>query len=124
MICHKNKIIFIHITKCAGSSVESIFGYKPFNILQSNRNNLLGWDDELKLYLQHISISDINKYDKYFNYLFKIILYLKNCLNKIKNLLNSNILNFIIFMPYSIFIYIFCAISLRRFLYGIQDFGR
>lgn len=63
MICHKNKIIFIHITKCAGSSIESAFGYKPFNILESNRTNLLGWDDELKLYLQHVSISDIKKYD-------------------------------------------------------------
>lgn len=27
MICHKNKIIFIHIPKCAGVSISTAFGY-------------------------------------------------------------------------------------------------
>ena len=62
MICHKNKIIFIHIPKCAGSSVETMFGYKPFDIHKSNRNNLLGWDNDISSFLQHVSTSEIFKY--------------------------------------------------------------
>lgn len=62
MICHKNKIIFIHITKCAGSSIESMFGYKPFPVLISDREHLLGWDDEFGVYLQHISTKEIFKH--------------------------------------------------------------
>lgn len=59
MLCHKNKILFIHIPKCAGSSIEYMFNYKPFDINKSNRLNFLGWDDKIKCYLQHISTKEI-----------------------------------------------------------------
>jgi hypothetical protein len=51
MISHKHKCIFIHISKCAGTSVENAFDIymnKPGSL-----EALLGWDNEHKLYLQH-----------------------------------------------------------------------
>lgn len=52
MISHKHKFIFIHIPKCAGSSIETAFG------IDVNKSNLLdeqlfGWDPKSKIYLQH-----------------------------------------------------------------------
>lgn len=52
MISHKHKIIFIHIPKCAGSSIETAFGIDVENN-QGNREFLFGWDQELKIHLQH-----------------------------------------------------------------------
>ena len=53
MISNRHKCIFIHISKCAGSSIESAFGIDISNISTSNNKNLFGWNDEHKLYLQH-----------------------------------------------------------------------
>jgi hypothetical protein len=52
MVSHKHKFIFIHIPKCAGSSVEAAFGI-DVNNNTGNREFLFGWDDENKIYLQH-----------------------------------------------------------------------
>lgn len=52
MISHKNKCIFIHIPKCAGSSVEKAFGlYNPQNT--PNYESLTGWCPKNKFLLQH-----------------------------------------------------------------------
>lgn len=53
MIDHKRKIIFIHIPKCAGSSVEYFFDVKPFDWQMPNYTNLTGWCDKRKIHLHH-----------------------------------------------------------------------
>ena len=62
MISHQHKCIFIHITKCAGSSIESAFGIDISNISSSNNKNLFGWNDEHKLYLQHATPQQLLDY--------------------------------------------------------------
>ncbi|UZR99501.1 sulfotransferase family 2 domain-containing protein [Chondrinema litorale] len=59
MISHKHKVIFIHIPKCAGSSVESYFGVKPFNWEEPNYENLTGWCPERKIHLHHATASQL-----------------------------------------------------------------
>ena len=51
MISHKHKCIFIHISKCAGSTVENAFGINKNE--PDSLEALRGWDDKHKLYLQH-----------------------------------------------------------------------
>jgi len=58
MISHEHKVIFIHIPKCAGSSIETAFGINVNNN-QLNRENLFGWDDYNKLYLQHATPQEL-----------------------------------------------------------------
>ena len=53
MISHEHKCIFIHISKCAGSSIETAFGIDVRNNGDSNHENLFGWSDTDKIYLQH-----------------------------------------------------------------------
>ena len=53
MISHRHKCIFIHITKCAGSSIESAFGIDISNNSESNNSNLFGWCSKDQLFLQH-----------------------------------------------------------------------
>ena len=52
MICHKHKCIFIHVTKCAGSSIESAFGI-DLRKHDGQTSRLFGWDQHNELYLQH-----------------------------------------------------------------------
>jgi hypothetical protein len=52
MISHKHKSIFIHIPKCAGSSIETAFGI-DVNVNELNNEYLFGWDPTNKIYLQH-----------------------------------------------------------------------
>lgn len=63
MISHKEKIIFIHIPKCAGSSVEMFFGVKPFKWSQPNYENLTGWCPKRKIHLQHATAEQLLELD-------------------------------------------------------------
>ncbi len=59
MISHKYKCIFIHISKCAGSSIENAFGIDISDNSQRNHKNLFGWDENLKLHLQHATPQEL-----------------------------------------------------------------
>jgi Sulfotransferase family len=50
MISHEHKCIFIHISKCAGTSVEKALGLKNWDL---NYDILWGWCPQNRLYLQH-----------------------------------------------------------------------
>lgn len=74
MISHKHKCIFIHIAKCAGSTVEDSFGRG--SAFKADHEKVFGWDDNLKMFLQHatpqelldnnlISKSEWNSYYKF-----------------------------------------------------------
>ncbi|TPV33865.1 sulfotransferase family protein [Paucihalobacter ruber] len=53
MISHKHKCIFIHISKCAGSSIEKAFDIDVFSNATQNNKNFFGWSEKNKLFLQH-----------------------------------------------------------------------
>jgi hypothetical protein len=53
MILHEHKLIFIHIPKNAGSSIESFFGVKPFNWRIPNYDVLTGWCPKRRIHLHH-----------------------------------------------------------------------
>ena len=77
MISHQHKCIFIHISKCAGSSVEKAFGVNISNNTESNNVNLFGWNFEHNIFLQHatpqelIDFGFINKsiWDNYYKFI-------------------------------------------------------
>lgn len=65
MISHEHKCIFIHIPKCAGSSIERIF----------NGSQYVEWDDHNKIWTQHATAEQIKQlyfknYDDYFSFTF------------------------------------------------------
>ena len=41
MICHRTKAIFIHISRCAGTSIERLFGYDPVALNRSGERHAL-----------------------------------------------------------------------------------
>ena len=53
MISHKHKCIFIHISKCAGSSIETAFGIDITDNSEKNNPNLYGWNNQHQLFLNH-----------------------------------------------------------------------
>lgn len=59
MISHKHKCIFIHIAKCAGSSIESAFGIDVHDNSENNHKNLFGWDSKNKIHLQHATPQEL-----------------------------------------------------------------
>ena len=75
MICHKHKCIFIHISKCAGTSVERAFGYYINTPVALAAH--LGWDEEHNLYRQHATpqqLFDLNlinetHWDEYYKFI-------------------------------------------------------
>ncbi|MAN26654.1 MULTISPECIES: sulfotransferase family 2 domain-containing protein [Mesonia] len=77
MICHKRKVIFIHISKCAGSTIEKAFGIDVGNTRGDCLKNFYGWDKRDKIYLQHATpqeLIDLNKmtqeqWEKYYKFI-------------------------------------------------------
>ena len=61
MISHKYKCIFIHIPKCAGSSIETFFGVKPFRTDKPDYKNLTGWCPKRKIHLQHATARQLQE---------------------------------------------------------------
>jgi hypothetical protein len=60
MINHKYKIIFIHIPKCAGTSITKFFSSeKKINWKQANYNELYGWCPKRKLFMQHATAKQL-----------------------------------------------------------------
>ncbi|WP_407557018.1 sulfotransferase family 2 domain-containing protein [Winogradskyella sp. 4-2091] len=53
MINHEHKIIYIHISKCAGTSVENAFGLLNQRVNIADYEHLYGWSDKDELFLQH-----------------------------------------------------------------------
>jgi hypothetical protein len=53
MILHDLRLIFIHIPKNAGSSIETLFGVKPFDWKIPNYDVLTGWCPKRCIHLQH-----------------------------------------------------------------------
>jgi hypothetical protein len=41
MICHRTKAIYIHICRCAGTSIERLFGYDPVALNRSGERHAL-----------------------------------------------------------------------------------
>ena len=62
MISHKHKCIFIHIAKCAGSTIENAFDVDIADQSPNNHKNLFGWDNTHKLYLQHATPQELIDY--------------------------------------------------------------
>ncbi len=56
MISHEHKCIFIHISKCAGTSIEKGLGLKNREL---NYEMLYGWCPENRLYLQHATPQEL-----------------------------------------------------------------
>ena len=79
MISHRYKCIFIHIAKCAGTSVENAFGVDTTNYKAEENNQLFGWDRENCVWLQHATpqqLFDLNLIStKIWNDYYKIIIY-------------------------------------------------
>jgi hypothetical protein len=79
MISHKHQCIFIHIAKCAGTSVESAFGVDVTNYKAEDNDFLFGWDKKNKLWLQHATpqqLLDLNLIsEEHWNSYYKFIIY-------------------------------------------------
>lgn len=74
MIDHARKLIFIHIPKCAGSSIETYFGARPFDWKVADYDKLTGWCPRTGIHLQHATarqlldfgLVDPGTWDEYF----------------------------------------------------------
>ena len=62
MISHKHKCIFIHISKCAGSSIETAFGIDITDNSEKNNPNLYGWNNQHQLFLNHATPQQLFDY--------------------------------------------------------------
>lgn len=78
MISHIHKVIFIHVPKCAGSSIEYYFEVQPFDWREPNFETLCGWDPRRKIHLQHataqqmleLELVDEKIWNNYFKFSF------------------------------------------------------
>lgn len=59
MISKYYQTIFIHIPKCAGSSIEEFFKVAPFDWKKRNMKNLTGYDGKRGIHLQHATASQL-----------------------------------------------------------------
>jgi hypothetical protein len=77
VICHKNKCIFIHVSKCAGSTIEKSFGINLSKQTDQNLEMLYGWDEKNKLHLQHATPQELidtgeltwNEWNEYYKFI-------------------------------------------------------
>ena len=64
MICHKRKLIFIHIPKCAGSSINHYyFNTKNISWKIPNYDVLYGWCPKRKIHMQHATSQQLLETD-------------------------------------------------------------
>lgn len=79
MINHEHKLIFIHIPKCAGSSINKFyFENKQIDWRVPNYEVLYGWCPKRKIHLQHATTKQLleteliseEKWDDYFKFTF------------------------------------------------------
>jgi len=79
MVSHEHKCIFIHIAKCAGSSIVSDLGIDLKNLIYKNDGSAFGWDKKNKLWLQHATpqqLIDLNYIsEETWNSYYKFIVY-------------------------------------------------
>ncbi|MBR9910204.1 MAG: sulfotransferase family protein [Gammaproteobacteria bacterium] len=60
MIFHKHRLIFIHIPKCAGSSIGSFYSEgKKFNWEEPDYEYLYGWCPKRQIHLQHATAKQL-----------------------------------------------------------------
>ena len=64
MISHKHKVIFIHIPKCAGTSINTFFNPEiTFKTSPPNYELLFGWCPKRKIHLQHATSKQLLELD-------------------------------------------------------------
>lgn len=64
MISHKYKCIFVHIPKCAGTSVNKLLSENTiFDYRTPNYDFLYGWCPKRKLFLQHATVQELLELD-------------------------------------------------------------
>jgi hypothetical protein len=73
MINHEHKVIFFHVGKAGGTSVEQLLYPQPVNPAICNRDILFGWDEEEKIYLQYATCAIVKRikpdiFDKYYKF--------------------------------------------------------
>jgi|19_taG_2_1085344.scaffolds.fasta_scaffold00733_9 hypothetical protein len=66
MIIHKHKFVFIHIPKCAGTSIENFF----IDSLNLKRKDHVYWDDNKNQWAQHFTIRELPELEGYFKFAF------------------------------------------------------
>jgi chondroitin 4-sulfotransferase 11 len=59
MIDHRRRVIFLHIPKCAGTSIERAFGVGPFNSREPDYEHLVGWCPKRGIFLQHATAQQL-----------------------------------------------------------------
>ena len=76
MICHKHKCIFIHVTKCAGSSIESAFGInlddpvgQTSKLFGRNRSNNLNLQHATPQQLLDNNLITREQFDSYYKFI-------------------------------------------------------
>jgi hypothetical protein len=66
MVIEKNKCVFVHIPKTAGSSIEKILNPEIESVSQESDENLfVGWSECHGLWMQHATMNELNRLYKH-----------------------------------------------------------